>query len=241
MGALTRPHLAPVRGIRGPSASWRNDATPRTKPDAKGPNRYVNSQLQIATELLQTRRLEEAERVLNEALTRHPNHPALLDCMARVAQRDGRWADALRHWQTLSAAQPDRAEASLNQIKALTKLQRFAEAEQLLRVVGQRWPDRPRVIEALASAAERDMRWAEALKCWRRLANAHPSHAASLVGQHIAMCEIKLGRVGDAGRSLEEEIGARQEAPVLQRMLGSHARFVSYYGRRIEDAFRDLT
>lgn len=280
----------------------------KAKTDAQEPADDVGSQLQAANKLLQSRHFEDAESVLTAALTHHPDHPDLVECLARVAQRDGRWADALRHWQSLSAADPDRVEASVSQAKMLTKLRRPAEAEQVMGAARERWPDHPKVIEALALDAQRDKRWSdalahwedltlrrpdhlngwirriktlaelkrpeeaadllrgamerwpnqpklkearalalegeqqwfEALKCWRNLAVTHPSHAVSDVGQHIAMCEIKLGRVGAAGRSLEEAIGAREEAAIFERMFGSFAPFIPYYGMQIEAAFRDL-
>lgn len=284
---------------------WQSDA----KADVQRPSGYVKSQLRAATELLQSRRLEAAESVLNEALVRYPDHPDLLECRALVVQRDGRWSDALRQWQDLAATHPDRTEAPVNRVRILTKLQRFAEAEQVLREAVERWPDHPKLIEASALAAQRErrwsdaladwqnltqrhpgrlapwvrrikvllelrrieeaeevlrsaserwpdhpklkeakahlleseQRWSEALECWRDLSSHHPGHAASLVGEHIATCEIKTGDVGVAGGSLEEAMGAREEAVAFQRMFGSQARFIPYYGRQIEDAFRDLT
>ena len=104
----------------------------------------------------------------------------------------------------------------------------------------ERWPDHPKLKEARALALESEQRWSEALTCWRDLATAHPSHAVSHVGQHIALCEIKLGRVGAAGRSLEEAIGAREEAAAFERMFGPYAPYIPYYGMRIEEAFRAL-
>ena len=158
----------------------------------------------------------------------------------RVAQRDGRWADALGHWENLTLRSPDQLNGWVRRIKILAELKRPEEAADVLRGALERWPNNPKLNEARALALEGEQRWSEALKCWRKFAVAHPSHAASHVGQHIAMCEIKLGRVGEAGRSLEEAVGAREEAAVFERMFGSYAPFIPYYGMRIEEAFRDL-
>jgi len=269
---------------------------------------YINASAQIANILARTGQCREAEEVLDAALARSPNHPLLVEALARTAQRDGRWLDALQHWQNLSMARPNQVEAWVQRIKVLTKLQRFAEAERVLHTAAQRWPKHPKLIEALAIAARRDLRWSdalahwqdlterypghinawvrrvkvllelqrpdeakdvlriamerwpnhpkmqearadaleseqrwpEALKCWKSLSNSHPNFAASHVGHHIAICEIRIGRADDAGRSLEEAIGAREEAAVFQRLFGPHAPFIPYYGRQIEDVFRNL-
>lgn len=195
------------------------------------------NQIKILTKL---QRFAEAERMLRDAAERWPDHPKVIEASALAAQREMRWSDALAHWQDLTVRRPGRLTAWVRRIKVLLELRRIEEANEVLGTASERWSDHPRLKETKAHVLESEQRWAEALECWRDLSSNHPGRAASLVGEHIATCEIKAGAVGEAGRSLEEAMGAREEAAAFHRMFGSQARFIPYYGRQIEDDFRDL-
>jgi tetratricopeptide (TPR) repeat protein len=70
---------------------------------------YVGA-LQI---LQKTRRLDLAADVLEESLARFPRDPKVLQLLAAIAAREGRWQEADAHWQKLVAMYPEKADFAL--------------------------------------------------------------------------------------------------------------------------------
>jgi tetratricopeptide (TPR) repeat protein len=103
---------------------------------------YVGA-LQI---LQKTRRLDLAADVLEQSLARFPRDPKVLQLLAAIAAREGRWQEADAHWQTLVSMYPDKAEFALSAALApmghrSSRRQRMPEILDRLDALHERFPD----------------------------------------------------------------------------------------------------
>jgi tetratricopeptide (TPR) repeat protein len=119
----------------------------------------------VAQELGQ---LEEAERLLAEAVERFPQETMPWMDRARLADKRALWDEAHEHWSNVQALQPSSLEAPIGRAAALRRLRRFEEAEVLIKAAMARLPDEPLLWEEYALIASARENWSEAL---RRLLN----------------------------------------------------------------------
>ena len=234
----------------------------------------AEARVREAKRLAERGHFAEAEAVLSETAAAEPDHPAPLEALARLAQRQRHKSAVLKRWRALAERhprlvrariqvaqallrlhQPKQARAELAEalslwpdhpgvrlamVDVLLQLGQLDEAEGLLSETGADSPDDAAVTEAWAQLCEHRQHWPEALRRWQALS----AHQRDKVGQqarsHTALCLFKLGRIDEARSVVAEMVGSREERQVLDDLFGPCAPMVGYYGRRIEDTFRNL-
>ena len=122
----------------------------------------------LANTLNRQERVAEAEAVLIAAQERLPPEPPLFIDHARLAEGRGEWEAALARWQNVCARFPQEWVGYGGAARALRELGRTQEAEELLLVAAERFPEQATVQHDLARIAEARGDWAAAEQRWRR-------------------------------------------------------------------------
>src|SRR5450631_1231474 len=119
----------------------------------------------LGAALIESRRYAEAEDLYNALAAERPAVPAGLLGLARLMQRQRRWADALRHWDML-VGRPDaqvHPRWRVRRASVLMELGRFDDAEQELLASSKLEETRIAGMTGLALLAMRRAWWPEAL------------------------------------------------------------------------------
>jgi tetratricopeptide (TPR) repeat protein len=95
--------------------------------------------------------IDEARAFAEQAISRFPQSEELLTERARLGQQAGDWSAAADHWEALRRRSPDVVDGFVRGVEALTHLERYDEAETVLREALIRFPER----------AEFDYLWVE--------------------------------------------------------------------------------
>lgn len=127
--------------------------------------------LQAALAALQRGDMQDAERLLAQALTAEPRNPDIHQLLGITCRRQGRHAEAVAHFQQSLALKPEQPEVTNNLGSSFVALGQFAEAERAyqaalamrpafaeahfnLGLLHSRLQDWPMALDALARAAE---------------------------------------------------------------------------------------
>ena len=151
----------------------------------------------------EARMLEQAERILGEAVTRFPDHRWIACRHAIVARYAGDCAEALNRAEKLRQSAPDFWPAWLESSEILVKLGRQQEAEQLLQEAATRFPDEywPNHAAARLQADRSDPQGA--LRTWYALAERFPDQpsATAALKTAVAAAERSAGATAPGNRS----------------------------------------
>ncbi len=109
--------------------------------------------------LMALERLDEAETAFQAMVDRYPGKFECHQGFARLAERRGRWADALAHWRRVIEICPDRAAPRIALGRALEQLGRLDEAEAAFEASIEATPESPAGAAHLAHFAGRHRRW----------------------------------------------------------------------------------
>ena len=155
-----------------------------------------------AAALRELGRLDEAERLLEEAAARYADHPQIAWEHARLASERRDWPEAARRWAAARKRFPERPVAYLSGAAALREMAKHGEAEQLLEAAAARFADHAQIAweHVRVAAARRD--WAEAQRRWQAYRARFPAEPFIYVTGATALRE--LGRLDEAERLLEE-------------------------------------
>jgi len=154
------------------------------------------------------------------------------DAAVGLAELDGRrerWEEALAHYRTALAAEPEHLEARLAEVAVLTRLGRAAEAwERLLPLIEAHARD-AEVVGAAGPVLSALGRARDAFGLLRALVEAQPEDARAWLslGQHL----VAVGRPGRAVRPLRRAWHAAPDESEAPRLL---ARALARRGRRKE-------
>ncbi len=152
--------------------------------------------LRIGIALRHLGRLDEADRVLDEARQRFPEEQTLQFEHAANAELRKDWPESLRRFQLFGERFPDEWIAYSRRAKALRRLDRVEEAERVLEDGQARLPDEPGLFIEHAELAESVWRWDEALRRYTVVLDRFPDNWWGHVGQ--ARNLIETGRFTDA-------------------------------------------
>lgn len=114
------------------------------------PGGYVRA----AQALFESKRFDEAQRVVEQGLALFPSHPQLLLLAMGLSRKQGDLEGTLGYANTLMQARPDRREAYARATQALIALRRVDEADSLIREALAKFPNWVRLL-SLASDTER--------------------------------------------------------------------------------------
>jgi tetratricopeptide (TPR) repeat protein len=158
----------------------------------------------LATTLQRQGRLPEADQVLSEALSLHPDE-ILLSCdYARLAHASGNRADAKARWEAASARFPDDPAPLLGLAAVLKQEGDMAGAERLLRAAVRANPDDFTAQNDLARFHEQRADWTDAEQIWRRLRGT--SGAPWWTHSALAATLQRQGRLTEADAVLSEAL-----------------------------------
>jgi tetratricopeptide (TPR) repeat protein len=125
---------------------------------------------------------EQAETLLRAALVRWRDEPTALIELAHVAQRRGDVHQTLRRWEAVLKVTPERIDGYLGATHALFDLQRFFDAEQVLRPALQLFPESVAIAALNARIAFARDDYGEAVKRWAAFRERFPSNPAGYAG-----------------------------------------------------------
>ncbi|MEV5838130.1 tetratricopeptide repeat protein [Nocardia sp. NPDC052112] len=168
-------------------------------------------------------RLDEARRIIGEALVAHPDDPVLLERMADIAYRLDQTDDALRYANAAIAADPARIDAYLTAALAYDAYAMRAEAQRHARMATRLAPDNVAALLVLArliaNSATSDKPRAEARDALERATQLAPAH----VGTHAHAAET-YRRMHDSDAARRHVEAGLAEDPVHAELLQTRAR-----------------
>jgi Flp pilus assembly protein TadD len=121
----------------------------------------------LAAALSAQGRTSAADAVLADAKTRFAADVEPAAACARLAAGRGEWREALRRWESVQDAFPDRTEGWRGAATAMTHLGRPDDARELLHDALARFGPDPDLLHDLGRTAELLSEWPEAERCWR--------------------------------------------------------------------------
>ncbi|MBF6132581.1 tetratricopeptide repeat protein [Nocardia otitidiscaviarum] len=137
-------------------------------------------------------RLEEARRIVGDALEDAPHDPELLNSMADIAYRLDRVDEALRMVGLAIAADPDRVEPHLTAALAFEASARWEEAIRHARVAVSLAPENPNALLTVAGVIARKFGPSEAERSEARTAVVRALRIAPTADTHAAAAEVEL-------------------------------------------------
>lgn len=169
----------------------------------------VEAKLQQAQFFLDTRRLDEAEKIILEALSEEPNHAQALAMLALVRLESQRYAEALEPAKQAVAAEP--ANPGMLYVLAFAHFvnNNPTEARALTNSALQLDPGDPELYQMLARISFHEQKWEEALY-YCDLGLQQDSEHNGLVNLR-AMCLVKLNRKAEAGHTIDFALGKDPE------------------------------
>jgi tetratricopeptide (TPR) repeat protein len=140
--------------------------------------------------------VESRELAAAEALARSPNDPEHLFEFARAALARGDWEAAIRRWQIAEERFPGSWQSPQGAALALQGMGRLDDAEAVLQVAIERFPDEPEPLFDLARLAEVRGDWEEAIRRWRVARARFPERWQCPLGEALGL--RVLGRLDEA-------------------------------------------
>jgi Flp pilus assembly protein TadD len=178
-------------------------------------------QARFARALLRHGKPAQAEQVLNRALERHRDDPALLTQLGRLRLRSGMAAEALALFERVIAAAPRTAEALDGKGVALDLLDRHAEAERSHRAALALAPGNLSTANNLAMSLLLAGRPAEAAAILEPLAQL--PNAPARVSTNLAIARMASGDRDGARQLLEARGGTGDLDAMVEALLGGAA------------------
>ncbi|MEV6136992.1 hypothetical protein AB0L63_13220 [Nocardia sp. NPDC051990] len=183
----------------------------------------TNSALGRAEVAAELGRLDEARRIIGEALIAQPDDPVLLERMADIAYRLDQTDAALRYASAAIAADPARIDAYLTAALAYDAYTMRAEAQRHARMATRLAPDHVGALlvlaRVIANAATSDKPRAEARDALERATQLAPTHPSTHA--HAAETYRRLHDSDAARRHVEAGLA---EDPVHTELLQTRAR-----------------
>ena len=146
--------------------------------------------------LLRNNRVDDARTVFQSAAVRWPDLPGPLTGLARTAQANDDWSEALTLWQEVCGRFPYDVDARISFCLALARLNRVEEAKQCLHDAATHWPGLSEPLKGLASIAQDEWDWPDVLKQWQNIRMRFPDDANAHVRTGLEL--LRNNRVDDA-------------------------------------------
>ncbi len=168
-------------------------------------------------------RLDEARRIIGEALVAQPDDPMLLERMADIAYRLDQTDDALRYANAAIGADPARIDAYLTAALVYDARTMRVEAQRHARMATRLAPDNVAALlvlaRVIANSATSDKPRAEARDALERATRLAPAHA----GTHAHAAET-YRRLHDSDAARRHVVAGLAEDPVHAELLQTRAR-----------------
>jgi tetratricopeptide (TPR) repeat protein len=185
----------------------------------------------VAGELREIGRISDAEAVLQDVLSIHPDDFDALTGLAQIARDRGNRSDSLALLERAAKTYPRHAGLKGLMASDQRELGRLDEAERLLREVLQVQPGHLDALTALGQIARAPGDHAAALAWLEAAAIAHPEDAGSKVSAAAELRE--LDRIGEAERLLRQVLGSHPQHADARVGLGHIERNAATRARRL--------
>jgi tetratricopeptide (TPR) repeat protein len=152
--------------------------------------------LREARGLAEAGRLDDAEAALTELLRRVPAHVAALGDRAVLAERRGRWSEALKRWDAVTQVSHGSEAGYVGAARALTELGRYADAHTVLQPALRLYPESLEVATLDARIAQARADRDGALQRFESMRRRFPQHPAGYIGGIDAL--LALGEIAQA-------------------------------------------
>lgn len=162
---------------------------------------------------LSTGRHDEADAVIEEALTRFPNELWLLDSAAVAAERRDDFELAASRWQQLLTSHPEHPRAQHGLVQAWLKLGQLPAALAAADAVLPMQPSSADLRAVLANIAEQSEDWSSAAFQWRAVRQSDATRIDGWLGE--ARMLSRMGGKYDGDRLLTEARRAMPDAVPL--------------------------
>ena len=166
---------------------------------------------------------DEADAALREAIDRFPDEPQSAVSRAWLAHQRRNWQEAVRRWREL----PDELTRDESIYRAwsgaLREMKQFPEADALLRVAVERFPDNIHLAIDRAWTAHDRHDWTEALARWSQMRERFPNHSGGYFGAAASLHQML--RYAECDTMLEE---AMRRFPQDLNLVLEYARFATY-------------
>jgi tetratricopeptide (TPR) repeat protein len=146
-------------------------------------------------------RLDEADRLLDEASARFPGNDPITLARAWLANALHDWPLALRRWDDIRTLHPDHPSGYIGGAHALRVAGRHEQAQRLLEDAMGRFPENDKIIVERARLANARRDWPAALRCWDDIRARDPGNLSAYLGGATALRE--LGRLDEADALLD--------------------------------------
>jgi tetratricopeptide (TPR) repeat protein len=155
-------------------------------------------EVRLEFEKLRCRFLAGRQRTPLDSATQsdEPEDAKSIEERAWAAQRDKKWLEAARCWDLYRQHFPNAGEGFALGSIALIELGRFYEADALLRLAMEKFPDYPDVYSNYAWVAHHRRDWRETVARWEAFRVKFPEMMVGYAMGATALCE--LGRYSDA-------------------------------------------
>jgi tetratricopeptide (TPR) repeat protein len=167
--------------------------------------------------LLELRRLDEAEALINAAYRRFPDHPDVLVQDASLAHARGQFDKAIALWERIRADHGSPA-GYISGVASFRESRRYDEAEALALIAVEKYPDDPNAWIQYALLPHSREDWSEAAQRWECVRTQFPSRAEGYVSGAAAL--IKDSRFDEAENLLPRAI---ELAPWSRHSAFAHA------------------
>jgi tetratricopeptide (TPR) repeat protein len=141
---------------------------------------------------------ESADMALYEGSTLHPDSRILSADYAYLAQDQRNWAAAFNRWESYSARFSGEAIGLLGVSIALRELQRYDEAEKILRGALDAYPDDSQLLANRAYVAQQRGDWEGALGYWNVFRPKFPDDPIGYATTGVVLLELQRFKEADA-------------------------------------------
>jgi tetratricopeptide (TPR) repeat protein len=179
--------------------------------------------------------LGEAERILRQSLTQHPQHPDLLHLMGLVAHAAGRNDVAIRFFQQAITLTPDQSTFRFNLAVALLALGNYQAAREELNICLQLKPGWVDALNALGALLRRLKELEEGERVLRRAMKKAPKRLD--VAFNLARLLADSGRYQDSEPLFKRVVDGQKNNAVAWDYLGV-ARYAMGRFSQAETAYR---
>ena len=154
--------------------------------------------------LREVQRYDEAEELCCAAFERGcADRIRFMIEYARIADLRGNMPEAYRRWMALDGEFPAHGAGAIGAIRALTKMQRYHEADTLASGAIVRFPDNPQMARGYAQVAAARQNWQQAIQRWDDMVARFPEDKAAARSRGVALWQLRLQSGGG-----EDEAGA---------------------------------
>ena len=159
------------------------------------------------------RQFDESETLLREAIQLFPQEPSPLVEFAWAALYRRDWPETVRRWGDVRERVPQHPGGYTNAAAGLRELERFDEAETLLRTAAEKFPEQAAPATELARLAQARRDWPAAIQRWEAVRQRFPDLREGYFGGAQCLREADRPDEAEAGTNHGNRTLSRRSQP----------------------------